>query len=573
MKLRIKLALVSGLPTVALLIIVFCLTRALPASEGTTTTWALVVSLGITVLGAWAVYGVSQSISDRAAGLTEAARFAAAGSVRSIAVRDISTDELGEVARAMNDMRTALEQTATMAERFSGGEITVELKTHGPDDVLGLAFVGMITSLRQMIFAIRDASKLVASAAEQISSASAEVARGAETQTTATEETSVTIEEMAAQVGNIAKSAESIMEHVRQTSQAMERMVDTTEEAQRSGETLAASVHDASATIEEMTNSAEGIARTASSLSEVAQQMAQDAAAGGRLLDDTVQKLVSVSEQSQRSSQVVESLGARSREIGTIVKVIEDIADQTNLLALNAAIEAARAGEAGRGFAVVADEVRKLAERSMKATKEIGAVIDAAQKDSSAAVEVSRTNIVEIREGAALVLRTGEAVRKIITSIEKVTMQVRDVHISTQQQSLASRQVMNGVTIMNDTARRLVEGTRAQASSSREVFKSAQMMAHMTQLVAEASMQQKDAGEQVLSSVEHISAVSVLQLEAVKKLSQQAQRLATQASDLQDLVESFRQDGVGAHSRQFRSSGPASVMVGRGLGRGGSNGS
>jgi methyl-accepting chemotaxis protein len=317
-------------------------------------------------------------------------------------------------------------------------------------------------------------------------------------------------------------------------------MARSNEAVATSGETLAESVAQTSATIEEMTKSVMYIAMTAQALSDTAQQVAQEATAGGRLLDDTVEKLVAVSERSQRSSAVVEALAARSREIGSIVKVIEEIADQTNLLALNAAIEAARAGDAGRGFAVVADEVRKLAERSMKATKEISAVIDVAQKDNSAAVDVSRKNIEEIREGAELVSRTGDALRKIIDSIEQVTAQVREVNHATQQQSTTSQVVMTGVTRMKETAGQMVHATRAQVESSRSVLQSTQVMTQMTQQVAESSIQQRTAGEQVLKAVEHINRVSLQNLSAVQELHRAAQRLASQAGGLEELVEAFR---------------------------------
>src|SRR5262249_42349377 len=149
-------------------------------------------------------------------------------------------------------------------------------------------------------------------------------------------------------------------------------MVHANEQIARSGANLLQAVEDASTNMETMASSVVGVARTAESLSAAAQQVAAEAASGGKLLDDSAQRLSAVSERTQQTSAVIESLAERSREIGSIVKVIEALADQTDLLALNAAIEAARAGDAGRGFAVVADHVRKLAERSIKATKEIG---------------------------------------------------------------------------------------------------------------------------------------------------------------------------------------------------------
>jgi methyl-accepting chemotaxis protein len=212
-------------------------------------------------------------------------------------------------------------------------------------------------------------------------------------------------------------------------------------------------------------------------------------------------------------------------------------------LALNAAIEAARAGDAGRGFAVVADEVRKLAERSMKATKEISAVIEVAQKDNSAAVEVSRKNIEDIREGAALVTRTGDALRKIIDSIEQVNAQVREVNHATQQQSTTSQVVLGGVTRMKSMASQVVQATRAQVESSRSVLQSTQIMTQMTQQVAEASIQQRTAGEQVVKAISHISEVSVKNLTAVQELHREAAHLTGQAGTLHQLIESFQGSG------------------------------
>ncbi|HEY2512328.1 MAG TPA: methyl-accepting chemotaxis protein [Polyangiaceae bacterium] len=451
-----------------------------------------------------------------------------------------ANDEFAPLVQEIDEVRHALLRASRLAERVAQGDLAVDVGAHATNDAIGAAFAAMIENLRRVIYGVRDASHLLSAAAEEISTSSERVAKGAEDETSATEQTSSTMEEMAAQMRNMSRNAETITAHATQTSTSLQAMGQANEDVARTGEALAHSVGETTTTIEEMTKSVVYIAITAQALSDAAQQVAQEAASGGRLLDDTVQKLVGVSERTQRSSAVVETLAARSREVGTIVKVIEEIADQTNLLALNAAIEAARAGEAGRGFAVVADEVRKLAERSMKATKEIRTVIEAAQQDNAAAVEVARTNIEEIRAGASLVARTGDALRKIIQSIEHVSAQVREVNHATQQQSSTSKEVMNGVTQMNEITRQVVLSTRAQVESSRSVTQSIQVMTQMTQQVAEASSQQRVAGDQVLKAVENISQVSMHNLSAVNELRRAAGRLADQASALQGLVETFR---------------------------------
>ena len=492
------------------------------------------------VIGALGALYVSMSLGRRTRKLATAAAAVASGELEAGAFDAEKNDEIGDVAKGMALMQATLANAADVASRIARGDLAVEVSPKGKADALGHAFASMIENLRHLIYGVRDASNLLSAAAEQIATSSEHVARGAEEETTATDQTSSTLEEMAAQMRNVARSTDTITTHVTQTATSLQAMSKSNEDVATTGEALAQSVEETTSTIEEMTKSVVYIAVTAQALSDVAQQVADGATSGGQLLDDTVQKLVGVSERTQRSSLVVETLAARSREVGTIVKVIEEIADQTNLLALNAAIEAARAGEAGRGFAVVADEVRKLAERSMKATKEISAVIEAAQKDNAAAVDVARTNIDEIREGAVLVTRTGDTLRTIIHSIEQVTSQVREVNHATQQQSSTSKEVMNGVTRMNEITRQVVLATRAQVDSSESVMRSIQVMTQMTQHVSEASLQQRTAGEQVLKAVENISHVSAQNLVAVTELRHASARLADQAAGLQELVEAFR---------------------------------
>ncbi len=140
----------------------------------------------------------------------------------------------------------------------------------------------------------------------------------------------------------------------------------------------------------------------------------------------------------ENTARVITGLGKRSQEIGRILEVIEEIADQTNLLALNAAIEAARAGEAGRGFAVVADEVRKLAERSVEAAKEIGEVVRQVQQETGDAVETAKAGAVETKQGIQLADKAGLALRSIIDSVARSSQLMAEIAAATQKQTEAA---------------------------------------------------------------------------------------------------------------------------------------
>ena len=172
------------------------------------------------------------------------------------------------------------------------------------------------------------------------------------------------------------------------------------------------------------------------------------------------------------SASTVSSLGLCSEQIGEIVSTIEDIADQTNLLALNAAIEAARAGEQGRGFAVVADEVRALAERTTKATKEIGNMIKNIQSETRKAVAVMEEGVDEVSKGTADAAKSGDALREIIVKINDVAMQVSQVATAAQQQSTTTTEITSNILQM----------TRVVDNSSREAQESAATTSQLSSL-------------------------------------------------------------------------------------------
>lgn len=170
------------------------------------------------------------------------------------------------------------------------------------------------------------------------------------------------------------------------------------------------------------------------------------ASEGGIAINTTISSMQGVFSAIQNSADIIQHLGNTSREIGNIAKVINDIADQTNLLALNAAIEAARAGEQGRGFAVVADEVRKLAERTSRATKEIGNMISTIQKDTSAAMTAMATSSARVSEGKNLVDQTGGHLERIVASVSQVTEMVQDIAGQTEAQSATSNLIAGTIT-------------------------------------------------------------------------------------------------------------------------------
>jgi methyl-accepting chemotaxis protein len=173
----------------------------------------------------------------------------------------------------------------------------------------------------------------------------------------------------------------------------------------------------------------------------LARETVETAKDGGAVVSNTIEGMELLSDAVSSSSTIITELGKSSDQIGVIVGTIEDIADQTNLLALNAAIEAARAGEQGRGFAVVADEVRKLAERTTKATKEISDMIRQIQQDTRGAVDSMQHGKEKVSAGVDLANKTGQALTKIVRMVSESADMIQQIAVASEEQSTATQQI------------------------------------------------------------------------------------------------------------------------------------
>jgi methyl-accepting chemotaxis protein len=201
---------------------------------------------------------------------------------------------------------------------------------------------------------------------------------------------------------------------------------------------------------EEMSATSGDIAQNCSMAAESSQLSNKLANEGASVIQATVDGMTRIAERVKSTATVIESLGSRSDQIGAIVGTIEDIADQTNLLALNAAIEAARAGEQGRGFAVVADEVRALAERTTRATREIGEMIKAIQKETKIAVTTMDEGVVEVAKGTEEAARSGEALQGILLQIGEVTNQINQIATAAEEQTATTSEISSNILNITD---------------------------------------------------------------------------------------------------------------------------
>lgn len=414
-------------------------------------------------------------------------------------------DEIGELNRSFDKMIQYIKELAQSANTIAKGDLKVVITPKSSKDVLNNAFQTMIKNLREIIQEVKMTSNQVATVADEISASTIQISKGAESQASSVEETSSTMVEMAGQIDNVAKNAQSLASSVDQTSSSIQETASSIEQVAKVSEKMLASVEETVSALEEMINSVKSVSEKANIVDKVSQGASKTASEGGKDLGN-----------------VINNIGSSVKDIGKIVKLIEEIADQTNLLALNAAIEAARAGDAGKGFAVVAEEVKKLAERTMNSIKEITSFVEKVQKDTLEATNLSSSVLSEIVE-----------------SINKSSNLVSDVNIATQEQVQSAQKLLKIANGMQLLAKQVSTAAKEQANASREIMKAVENMNKMTQQVANATVEQKKGGDMVVKAIEQISLVASQNLTATEQLSKATQGLAKEAEKLQKMVEVF----------------------------------
>ncbi len=261
-----------------------------------------------------------------------------------------------------------------------------------------------------------------------------------------------------------------------QVSASAIRLASSANELQLTSKTMSRSVENLSSQStllatagEEMSATSSDIASNCHHAANNADGASSKASQGAEVVGQSIAVMHAIAERVKNAADTVEKLGNRSDQIGTIIGTIEDIADQTNLLALNAAIEAARAGEQGRGFAVVADEVRALAERTTRATKEIGGMIKAIQKETKDAVLTMEQSVAQVEQGSTHAAASGASLQEILDIINDVTEQISQIATAAEQQTATTHEISNNVLSLNELAHHNSSAINETAVAANEV--------------------------------------------------------------------------------------------------------
>ena len=296
------------------------------------------------------------------------------------------------------------------------------------------------------------------------------------------------IKQISNQAEHLAASSEELTASADQSSQATNQVAISIQEVASGAAEQMHAANDSAAVVTQMSAGMQQIAANASSVAGQTEAASDKAVKGGAAVDKAVNQMSQIEQTVNTSAQVVAKLGERSKEIGQIVETISGIAGQTNLLALNAAIEAARAGEQGRGFAVVADEVRKLAEQSEAAAKKISGLISEIQGDTDKAVSAMQQGTQEVKTGAEVVNAAGASFREIADLVTEVSDQVKQISTAIHEMADGSQKIVGSVHKIDDLSKKsageaqsVSAATEEQLASMEEIATSSRALATLAQ--------------------------------------------------------------------------------------------
>jgi methyl-accepting chemotaxis protein len=421
------------------------------------------------VLGGLIAFYTAKSIKDPLNHLIEVAhRIGETGDIdQTIDVhRD---DEVGVLAQNFNKMIVHLKGMAAVSAAIAEGHLFVSVQPRSQQDTMAKAFSRMTHGLRDIVRQVRDSASQVASGASQMAGASDESAKVSVQAASAIDEVTSTMHEMSVNVQNVVKNTQ----------------------------VQASSVAETSASIDQMVTSIQRVADTAKILVDISHRSREEARTGMVTMDKATEGLNRTSQAIQSSSEIIDVLGKRADDIGKIIEVIDDLAEQTNLLALNAAIEAARAGEHGLGFAVVAEEVRKLAEKSTQSTKEISELIEGIQKEAREAVDNMERSTNMVQEGLVLNKDLSLALDKISDVVSEVYKFSQEIGAATMEQSNGSAQIAKATNRLTEITQEINSSVEEQASGAQAVVRSMERMRELVQQSTSSSTELAATAEQM----------------------------------------------------------------------------
>jgi methyl-accepting chemotaxis protein len=448
----------------------------------------------------------------------EAAQRMTAGDLRSLQLPE-SEDELGELARCFGRIGSELRSTVDRVSETANG---VD------------ALAGEIASVSEKVAAasneqagrIEQAMELMVHINGQVS----EVSGTARALNLSVEESSSSILELGAAGEELNETASVLSAKVDEVSTSIEEMVRSVKHVRSIGEGLKEAAVETASSMEEMASAMRAVDNTAEMTANLSREVVESAESGQAKVSQTIDGMQAIRDATDAAEAVIRGLGQRTEEIGAILDVIEDVADETNLLALNAAIIAAQAGEHGRAFSVVADEIKELADRVLASTKEIGGLIRSVQSESSNAVGAIEEGSRSVASGVQLSAAAGVSLEGINRSAQESGNHIGEILVAVQEQAKAATHVVDLMDRVRNAVEQIAAAGSQQDRGNETVYRSAVTMSEVAQQVRRTTEEQSRGFGRIRESVEGVR-------DAVEQINGSLQEQTSACSQVAEFLE------------------------------------
>ena len=422
------------------------------------------------------------------------------------------------------------------AEKIASGDLTSTITIEGKDEVasLGETINGMAFNLKDMISKIRNVTNSVTRVTENIVVSSQGVLSATDVQKHSVEKTASAIEEMDSSISKVASSSESLYDSASNTASAISELASTIETIAENANVFSETAHETASSIEEMVaiikeisdsletlvESSEAIAasieevnattldieRSANDSVKLAEVVSIDASEKGMTSANAAMKgMENIKSSVSSLSEIINMLGKRANDIGKIVNVIDDVADQTNLLAINAAILASKAGDHGKGFAVVADEIKSLAERTSFSTSEIAGLIKSVQDDTKSSIKMAGEGIQTVDKGLILVKDVSDALQEIVGSSRESSDMAKSIQRATTEQTHVIKQITKAIENTAVQTENISRAIKEQNKGSQLIIETTEKIKDLAYQVKTSTAEQRTGSRQIAGVIEHVT--------------------------------------------------------------------
>ena len=431
-----------------------------------------------------------------------------------------SRDEIGILAGAFNDMTANLERTvkSLVQSQFKLKNVVETVETRSEL---------VINRVDEQRAVIDDTYNSI----DQLNSGVRKITDNVEALSASSEETSSSMLEMVASMEEVSRHTDTLFNSVEDTASATHQMVSSINEVDQNVVYLTNFVTDTSSSMVEMSASIAQVETNAARSYDLAIAVSDAAESGMKAVRETIEGMEQIRQSVIEANTVVSRLGERSIAIGKILNVIEDVAEQTNLLALNAAILAAQAGEYGKGFSVVAAEIRDLSERTASSTRDIANLIRSVQDEVGNALKAMSSGSSLVENGVQLSHDAGKALNNILVSATKASNMGKEIAGATREQAKGSETVTRAVDRLQSMVGQINSATRQQAQGSDHILKAVESMREVTKYVRQAMVEQKSGSGMISAAAERM-------IEMIHEIFQVA---ANQASESEKIVTTMQQ--------------------------------